>query len=122
MVYFVLNLVSDGEKANDEEDLTENNGLEKLYEETAKLEEAEANKKKMVIVDYRAKVDQTHVNQVKEVTKVKEEKPSPWITMLNVEDININFEIDCGSDVTLIPLKLSKVLLPRLKLEPCNVQ
>lgn len=40
------------------------------------------------------------------VTTLSENKPSPWEIELNIIYKNINFEIDSGSDVTLIPKRL----------------
>lgn len=121
--YTVLKVVSEGEKAKGEEETMAEYGLQKLFEDMTQVEEMELNNKdKMKIVDKAVEVDLPQVNQVKEVTEIKEEKPSPWITTLSVEGINVQFEIDCGSDVTLIPVSLSKNLLPLLKIEPCNLK
>ncbi|XP_045445754.1 uncharacterized protein K02A2.6-like [Melitaea cinxia] len=57
--------------------------------------------------------------KVNKVTLIDEKCPDPWNISLNVNNVDILFQIDCGSDVTLIPELLYKSLLPNVKVSNC---
>ncbi|CAH2086484.1 unnamed protein product [Euphydryas editha] len=57
--------------------------------------------------------------KVNKVTLIDEKCPDPWNISLNVNNVDILFQIDCGSDVTLMPEFLYKSLLPNVKVSNC---
>ncbi|XP_045452509.1 uncharacterized protein K02A2.6-like [Melitaea cinxia] len=57
--------------------------------------------------------------KVNKVTLIDEKCPDPWNISLNVNNVDILFQIDYGSDVTLIPEFLYKSLLPNVKVSNC---
>lgn len=59
---------------------------------------------------------------INNVVSIDEKRPSPWYVTLKINNVTISFEIDCGSDVTLMPESMFIASFPNLKLFPCNLK
>lgn len=59
---------------------------------------------------------------INKVVAIDEKRPSPWYITLKINNVNISFEIDCGSDVTLMPESMFIASFPNLKLFLCNLK
>lgn len=68
---------------------------------------------------YFRKQSQLNINKV---VSIDEKRPSPRNITLKINNVNIAFEIDCGSNVTLMPESMFIASFPNLKLFPCNLK